>query len=79
MTKSRIIKITRTWMMLSFTAVLADLFYIIARAVQPVVTFDDVSFACAVPEMLEHMLLSVVIIAAFLTAMTYVVNESGDP
>lgn len=79
MTKSKIIKITRMWMMLSFTAVIADLFYIIARATQPVVTFDDVSFACAVPAMLEHMLLSTVIIAAFLTAMTYVTKEGGDP
>lgn len=78
MNKSKISKITETAIKLSFTAVLADLMYIIYRAMQPAVTIDDASFLYAVPEMLRHMLLCTVIIAAFMTAMLCISkNENG--
>lgn len=64
-----IIKITEYGIKLSSTAVLADLFYIIARLTAPVETAEDASFICAVPEMLELMLLSAAVIAIFGTAM----------
>lgn len=77
MKKTKIIKITRVFLKLSFTAILADLLYIIYRMGQPALTLDDASFLHAVPEMLRHILLCVVIVAAFMAAMIYILkNES---
>ncbi len=79
MTKSRIIEITRIAEMAAFTAVMADLFYIIRRMQTPAVTLDDASFMYAVPDMLCHMLLALTVITAFLAVMIHIIkNESDD-
>ncbi len=78
MSKTKMIKRTEIIMKLAFTAVLADLFYIIARVREPIVTIEDASFAYAMPEMLRYMLLSAVIITAFSAAMAYIIREEGD-
>ena len=62
----RYAKITSIAAKLAFTAIIADLFYIIYRVAQPVGSLDDMRFICAVPEMLELMLLSAVIVVAFM-------------
>lgn len=56
---------------MAFTAVVADLFYIIYRCTMPVCTIDDMRFISAVPEMLELMLLTVSVITAFMALATY--------
>lgn len=76
MNKSKIIRIMRVWMMLSFTAVIADLFYIIRRAVQPVTCIEDASFVWALPDMLGHMLLCTAIIAGFMAVSAKVFADS---
>ena len=70
-------KITEVASKLAFTAIIADLFYIIYRAGMPVRTIDDMRFSCAVPEMLELMLLSAVIVMAFITIAAKI-DSDGD-
>lgn len=60
---------------LSVMAVCADLFYIIARMRAPVETIDDLSFVLAVPDMLEHMLISAVVIMMFGALGSYVLAD----
>ena len=62
-------------MKLAFSVTLADLFYIVYRASQPVKTLGDVSFITNLPEMLEVILLSVVVITAFSAAAAYIIRE----
>lgn len=76
MKKTKIVKITRTWMKLSFTAVLGVLCYIIYRMGQPVTDIDGALFFQSIPEALETVLLSVALIAAFMTVMTRITKES---
>ena len=59
-------KITEITAKLAFTAVIADVFYIICRMAKPAETIGDMRFLNAVPEMLELMLLTTVIIAGVL-------------
>ena len=77
MKKSKIIKITRIAIQLSFIAVIADLFYIITRLSMPVTTIDDAAFVYALPDMLKHMLLCVAIITAFMAVMTRITAEQS--
>jgi len=78
MSKAKITKIFEVVLKLAFTAVVADLFYIIARVLAPAVDVGDALFVHAVPDMLCHMLLSVAVIAAFMAAMTYIIREGDD-
>lgn len=71
-----VIKITEYGIKLSSTAVLADLFYIIARLTAPAETIEDISFIYAVPEMLELMLLTAAVIMIFGAAMCYLLYRS---
>ena len=71
----RKIKIFETVLKLACTAVLADLFYIIAVAAEPILTLADARMAVRVPEMLRYMLLSAVIITVFSAAATYVIRK----
>ncbi len=78
MNKRRIFKITEIFAKLAFTAVLADLFYIIFRMRLPAITVDDALFINHIPEMLEHMLLSVTVTVAFLAVMTCITKHESD-
>jgi len=73
--KKQKIRIWEIVMKLAFTATLADLFYIIARVTAPVKTLEDASFICHVPQMLEVILLSAVLITAFSAAAAYIIRE----
>ena len=65
-------------MKLAFTAVIADLAYIIMRLQLPAESAEDAFFAVAVPEMLRCMLLCVVIITAFGGLATRILAESAE-
>lgn len=71
------LRIMESALKLSFMAVCADLFYIIARMRLTPETIDDISFIHAVPEMLELMLLSAAVIMLFGALGSYVL-ASGD-
>ncbi|MBQ7827359.1 MAG: hypothetical protein IJ386_03755 [Clostridia bacterium] len=78
MKKTTIIKIMRTAMKLSFTAVLGVLCYIIYRVGQPVTDMDGALFLCNLPEALETVLLCTVIIAGFMTVMLCIFEKDVD-
>lgn len=68
-------KIFEIIMKLSFTAVVAELFYIIARLHNPMLTIEDAMFVHLAPEMLRYMLLATVIITAFSAAAVYIIKN----
>ena len=74
-----LIKLTEVSSKLSFTAVLAELLYIIYRCTLPVCTIDDLRFMGAVPEMVELLLLTVAVTVAFMALAAYieVKNQEG--
>lgn len=78
LTKQKIINIFGISVKLSFTAVIAALLYIAARLLDGVSDLADLSFVCHVPEMLEHMLLSVTVITAFMALMTYIIRKDEN-